>query len=74
MMYMPSISTRPIEMDVLAGVSITIKHGVGRQLFGWQIIWQDTPNSFSIVNPGEDTSNSITLLPSATGKVRLVLL
>ena len=74
-MNIPEISTHAIELDCVGGVPIIIPHGLGRQLFGYDIIWKLVPGlDLTVVNPGDDTSNSITLLPSATGKIRLVLL
>ena len=73
-MSKPAISTDIIEIFSPSLVPITIKHGLGRQLAGWQVIWSDADIRFYVDDPDLDTSTEITLVPSTTGAVRIVLL
>lgn len=70
----PQLATDLIPLSVTAGVAVTIPHGVGRQLAGWLVIWQDSACVFSIQDPAADSSRELVLVPSGTASVRLVLL
>jgi len=71
---LPRISSEPIEITTETGKPITIKHGFGRQLAGWLVIWSDAPISFYVHDNSLDTSQEVTLVPSASAFTRLVLL
>ena len=74
-MNVAEISTKPIQLACVSGVPIVIPHGIGRQLNGWLIVWKSVAGlDLVVLDPNADTSNSITLVPSATGLVRIVLL
>lgn len=67
-------SSDPIELDVTNGVAVTIKHGLGRQVAGWLVIYQTVVVSFVVQDPDADTRKELVLVPNASGFVRLVLL
>ncbi len=66
-------ATRPIAFTARAGHPVTISHGLGRQVEGWQVIWNDRPVVFSVLYPNANTANEITLVPSGDANVKLVL-
>ena len=68
------IVTDPIELSVQAGVPVTVSHGLGRQVAGWLVIWTDAPVSLSVPDPDADTRQELTLVPTASARVRVVLL
>ncbi len=68
------IVTGPIELDVTAGKAVEIKHGLGRPVSGWLVIYQTADITFSLAGEDDNTGGSLTLTPSGTGTVRLVLL
>lgn len=73
-MIFPAISTDLIELSVVAAAPVTIKHGLGRQVAGWDVLWRDIANlGFHVQDSTLDTSREIVLIPSASGNVRLVL-
>lgn len=63
-----------IERAVEAGEPLTIDHGLGRAVAGWQVIWCDAPVNFYVYDASADTRNVLTLVPDATATVRLVIL
>ncbi len=70
----PVIATDLIELNVTAGTPVTIPHGLGRQITGWLILWQDAACVFTIQDPAADNRQALILVPSGTAHVRLVLL
>ena len=74
MTNLPEISTEAIARDVVAGVPFTIQHGLGRQVQGWLCLWATADCTFHIQDPTADTARELTLIPSASASVRLVLL
>lgn len=68
------IVTLPIPLDVTSGTPAIIKHGLGRQIAGWLVIWQTAACQFYVQDPHRDTSQELVLIPNATCSVRLVLL
>ncbi len=73
-MIFPTIATDLIELTVVATTPVTIKHGLGRQVGGWQVLWRDTAGiDFHVQDSTLDTSRELVLIPSASGNVRLVL-
>ncbi len=74
MKNLPQISTEVIALDVTAGVPFTIKHGLDRQVQGWLCIWSTADCTFHVQDPTADTARELTLIPSASASVRLVLL
>lgn len=70
----PRFSTEPIELEVNAGQPVTIPHGLGRQVAGWAVIWCTAPVTFHVQDPAADTRTTLVLVPSATARVRLLLL
>lgn len=70
----PAIATDPIALDVVAGVAVTIPHGLGRQVAGWLVIWQDAACAFAVQDPAADSRRELVLVPSGSASVRLVLL
>lgn len=70
----PDISTAALHLSVVSGEPYTITHGFGRQVVGWLVLWQTAACDFVVQNPLADTRQQITLIPSATADVRLVLL
>lgn len=70
----PVITTEAIELGLVSGEPITIKHGLGRQVTGWLILYMTEFVQLKIQDPSADTSRELTLIPSANSKVRLVLL
>lgn len=70
----PRFSTEALTLTVVGGDPVTIDHGFGRQVEGWAVIWSDEHILFRIQDPAADTSRELTLIPSASGTVRLVLL
>lgn len=74
MKNLPEISTDAIALDVVGGVPFTIKHGLGRQVQGWLCLWATAHCTFYVQDPIADTARELTLMPSATASVRLVLL
>lgn len=72
--FAPQIATDAIVLTVSAGVPVTVKHGLGRQIAGWLVIWQTAACGFYVQTPTADTSREIVLVPTASASVRLVLL
>ncbi len=70
----PQISTDPIELAVVNGVAVTVRHGLGRQVAGWIVVWASAEINFYVSNPLADTRAELVLVPTGTGNVRLVLL
>jgi hypothetical protein len=70
----PQIATDPIELSVTNGVPVTIRHGLGRQVAGWIVVWASATINFYASNPLADTRAELVLVPTGTGNVRLVLL
>lgn len=70
----PQIATDLIELSVTAGTPVTIRHGLGRQIAGWMIIWKTAACDFTVQNPAADSRQELVLVPSGTANVRLVLL
>ena len=69
-----SLSTEFIELDVTAGQAVKIEHGLGRPVRGWHVIWSVSLVQLWLANESDSTVNSLTLYPTTTGRVRLVLL
>lgn len=70
----PAIATDPIELDVVNGVAVTIPHGLGREPYGWLVLWAAADVRFYLQDPSADARTSLVLVPVGSGKVRLVLL
>jgi hypothetical protein len=70
----PAIVTDPLEFSVTAGTPLTIAHGLGRQITGWLVLWQDAACVFTVQDPTADSRQVLVLVPSGTANVRLVLL
>lgn len=70
----PKISTDSIPLSVVSGVPVTIRHGLGRQVEGWLVIWRTVPVDFHVLDPGADTRSELVLIPSASASVRIILL
>jgi len=70
----PEMTTDPIDLALVAGQPTTISHGLGRQITGWLIVWQDAVVDLYIQDATADTSKELVLVASATANVRLVLL
>jgi hypothetical protein len=64
----------PIELAVTATEPVTIRHGLGRQVRGWLLIWCSAPVEFFVAEPAADTRQELVLVPSATCDVRLLLI
>lgn len=64
----------PIELSVTATEPVTIRHGLGRQVRGWLLIWCSAPVEFFVAEPAADTRQELVLVPSATCDVRLLLI
>ncbi|MEJ1355742.1 MAG: hypothetical protein RPU39_13775 [Candidatus Sedimenticola sp. (ex Thyasira tokunagai)] len=70
----PVFSTEPIELDVVAGEDVVIKHGLGRQVPGFVVVWADAPIFLYVVDPAADSSTRLTLKANESATVKLVLL
>ena len=70
----PQIATDLIELSVTVNVPVTIRHGLGRQVAGYIVVWRSAPCDFTVQNPAADSSRELVLVPSGTANVRLVLL
>lgn len=64
----------PIELSVTATEPVTIRHGLGRQVKGWLVIWCSAPVELFVAEPAADTRQELVLVPSATCDVRLLLI
>lgn len=73
-MLKAEISTDIIELDVVNGQPLTIAHGVGRQIAGFIVVWRTAPVDLYVQDPARDSSKELILVPTATARVRLVLL
>ena len=69
-----TIATDPIALSVEASQPVTLRHGLGRQVAGWVVIWATAPVEFFVADPLADTRRELVLVPSATCDVRVVLL
>jgi hypothetical protein len=67
-------TTDPIALAVTASQPVTIRHGLGRQVQGWLVIWCTAPVEFFAADAAADTRTELVLVPSATCDVRLLLL
>ena len=67
-------TTDPIALSVAAGEPVTIRHGLGRQVKGWLLIWCTAPVEFFVADAAADTRRELVLVPSATCDVRLLLI
>lgn len=70
----PELSTDAIALDVQVGVPVTIKHGLGRQVRGYLVIWQTAVCALRVADASADTSTELVLIPDAASSLRLVLL
>lgn len=70
----PLETSDPIELAVTASEPVTIRHGLGRQVRGWLLIWCSAPVEFFVAEPAADTRQELVLVPSATCDVRLLLI
>ena len=70
----PLDASDPIELTVTASTPVTIRHGLGRQVQGWLLVWCTAPVEFFVADPTADTRQELVLVPSATCDVRLLLL
>jgi hypothetical protein len=68
------ITTRIIEVEAQSGVPLDVRHGMGREVGGWLVVWQDAPGAFHVTNPHADSRQALTLTPTGTFRARLVLL
>ncbi|PKM43255.1 MAG: hypothetical protein CVV05_15525 [Gammaproteobacteria bacterium HGW-Gammaproteobacteria-1] len=68
------ISTHLIEVDAQNGIPIEVRHGMGRQVGGWLVVWQDAPGAFYATNPDADSSRALMLTPTGSFRARIVLL
>jgi hypothetical protein len=55
------------------GEPLDIEHGWGREVLGYVVVWCDAPVALSAL-PSADPKRVLRLLPSATCRLRLVLL
>lgn len=67
-------STDFIPLTVTAGVPVGVRHGLGRAPKGYLVIWADAPVSLTVTDPAADARTVLTLTPSASATLRLVLL
>lgn len=70
----PRIATDLIEVQTVAGEPFTLTHELGRQVGGWLVVWSTAPISLHVTDAAADTRQRLTLTPSASATVRLVLL
>lgn len=70
----PRLMTAPIEVECTAGEPVSVAHGLGRPITGWLKIYQTAAIDFVIQDATADTRAALTLIPSADGVARLVLL
>lgn len=70
---LPAIATNAIAFDVTAGVPFSVRHGLGRQVVGWNVIWSTVHCMLHVADANADTSSELVLVPSASGSLRLVL-
>lgn len=72
---MPALEvTDTIRLSVQASVPVTIRHGLGRQVTGWLLVWATAPVEFFVADAAADTRLELVLVPSATCDVRLLLI
>lgn len=71
---LPAIATDPITVSATAATPFTVSHGLGRQVAGWLVIWSDANVLCHVSDPEADTAKELTLVPSATCNLSLVLL
>lgn len=64
----------PITLAVTASQPVVIRHGLGRQVQGWLVIWCTAPVEFFVADAAADTRQELVLVPSATCDVRLLLI
>lgn len=69
-----AFATDAIPLDVTAGVPFTLTHGLGRQVRGYLVVWSSAPVQCSVTDPAADTRKTLTLTPTASCALRLVLL
>ncbi|TXH47593.1 MAG: hypothetical protein E6Q97_26865 [Desulfurellales bacterium] len=67
----PAISTNFIDLDVLIGQPVRVAPQLGREPVGWLVIWQDAPVQFHAL---PTVAGELMLMPSASARVRLVVL
>lgn len=70
----PQIATDAIALTVTDGVPVRLPHGMGRQVEGWLVIWQDAAVVLRVQDAAADSSKELVLVPSGSGRVRVVLL
>lgn len=73
-MLKAEIVTEPIPLSFSAGVPVTVRHGLGRQIGGFIVVWRDAPGDVWVQAAGTDTSKELVLVASAAMNVRIVLL
>lgn len=71
---LPKISTDSFEVSVTADVPFTINHGLGRQVEGEVIIARSAPCEVHRQDWTADTRQALTLIPTNTCFLRIVLL
>jgi len=68
-----ALASAAIHLDAVAGEPLDIEHGWGREVLGYVVVWCDAPVALSAL-PSADPKRVLRLLPSATCRLRLVLL
>ena len=60
----------PIELSVTATEPVTIRHGLGRQVKGWLVIWRSAPGGLVVGEAGGGTRPGMGLAPASAGAGR----
>lgn len=68
------IATDAIELRAIAGETLVVRHGLGRPVLGWLVMWQDAPCVLHLADASLDTKEQLILVPSATAQVKILLL
>jgi hypothetical protein len=68
------LTSDPIELTFTAFTPLTVRHGYGRPIKGWLVVWADSFLGLRVVDEEADTRTELTLVADASGSVRLLLL
>ena len=73
-MSIPAYASEPIDVHAADGELIEIRHGLGRPVLGFSIIWKDGPLDLFVEDPAAYSDQSLILRCAGTASARVVLI
>lgn len=73
-MSVPGFTSEPIEVSASDGALVQIRHGLGRPVLGFSVIWKDAPLDLFVADPAAYSGETLTLRAAGTARARIVLI